>query len=356
MTMSCYVYFFGYLVSFQECISIRCVPHFSNKNKYLFRKSFYRLVIIDLMLLMISILCFLFADKILIGLNVDVKLAKATHLLLLKTLPAKIIENLNNLLKGLLISQNYFKDFHMFNFASLSVFSLCIYITMAVYGLELDGYVISFTVKVIAESILLLTYILFKIDKDYLSLPSLKELKEGFLNEIVFVATIIFTTYIEMIAFFIAFIILAQTKNNKMLAAYSIFTDLVNYFYYFQLGYTTYIRTQLLLAVGEGNNQNYKRVRRIMLCYSVVSLSFIVVIWFFSFKYLIRLYLNDRVTIEYVNIMSFLQTGTFILEHFVILFSAFMKIIGTNARRDSGKIVIRRRTASSYYTLLAACI
>ena len=58
------------------------------------------------------------------------------------------------------------------------------------------------------------------------------------------------------------------------------------------------------------------------------SLSFIVVIWFFSFKYLIRLYLNDRVTIEYVNIMSFLQTGTFILEHFVILFSAFMKIIG----------------------------
>lgn len=147
ITMSCYAYFFGYLISFQECISIRCVPYYSSGKTKEFSKYFYRLLLINLLFLSLSVICVIFSKSILLTLNIDPDIVKGTSSLLLNTLAAKIIENLNNIFKGLLISQDQFKNFYWLNIISVCTFGLSMYITIDKMDMELGGFAISFTIK-----------------------------------------------------------------------------------------------------------------------------------------------------------------------------------------------------------------
>ena len=327
MTVSCYNYFFGYLISFQECISIHCVPFFSDKKPKDFANNFYRLILIDLMFLAFSIALVLVSEPILVALNIDPTLAKATSILLMKTLVAKIIENFNNVLKGLLIAQDLFKNIHLLNLVAAGTFTLALYISTHWYHMELDAYVIAFTVKTIAELIFISALIFLKVDKTYLQRATWSGIKQGFCREILFVITIVFTTYIEIAAYFIAFVILAQLKNNKVITAYTIFIDQSQYTYLFQLGYTTYIRTQLLLAAGQKDREEYVKVRRKLFLYSFGSLVFLISAWLLLFPKSTRLYTNKRSILEYVNMMCFMDVFNISTVHFLVIFSSLLKMI-----------------------------
>ena len=131
-----------------------------------------------------------------------------------------------------------------------------------------------------------------------------------------------------MVVWFVSFIILAQIKNNNILTAHSIYVDVTNYVFYFQLGYIAYIRTKLLIPVGRNDKEEYLKIRKKLYCYSLSSLAFILLVWVVTFKELTRLYSNNRIVLEYVNLSCFMQPVNIILEHHIVLFSAFLKIIG----------------------------
>ena len=100
-------------------------------------------------------------------------------------------------------------------------------------GLELNGFAISFTIKLAIEFGLLLWQVLSKIEKDYLKLPSWSDLKKDFGKEIIFIIIISVTNYFELISYFASFVIIAQFHDTNMLSAHSFQADINMYFYYF---------------------------------------------------------------------------------------------------------------------------
>ena len=305
LLLSCFIYFYGYLVSFQETVSLRCAPHYSSQTPSEFSKMFYKMGLINLLFLTLSVILVISSKKLLIVANIKEELAEIICLVLLKTLPAKIIENISNLIKGLLMATNNFKVFHIINFLTSISFFLGIYVFIKKYQLELDGFAIAMTIKSIVELIALSIIVIWKINKKYLSLSQWRSFAEDFLSELYFVLSIVLSNYFEVVSFFLSTLILAQTKDETIITGFTIYVDMTMYVYYLQQGCYSYIRTQLLIEIGKKDRQQYIKQKRRFLFYVAITSLFASIAWYFSFEYLADIYTKNHSIAEQIKIVSF---------------------------------------------------
>ena len=326
--LACYMYFYGYLVTFQETIGICCTPSFSISNPEEFSKNFYRMVIINFLFLSVSIILTVFSHHLLILANIREELVHVIYLLLLKTLPAKILENLSNLCKGLLIAMDQFKIFYIVNIITSGAFITAIYLAIKKFGFGLDGFAIALSIKAIVELICLLVIVYCKIDPVYLSLSQWRHFLDDFLSKLYFTCVIAMSTYFETIACFISTIILAQTKNENMVVSFTIYQDFALYFYYPLLGCYSYMRTQLLIAIGQKDSQKFIRQKKTFVMYSIYFTLILTGIWIIIFPYLSILYTKKRLVAEQVNITLFVHTPIIILNGIIVSYNGLLKIIG----------------------------
>ena len=327
LTMSCFVYFFGYLMSFQEAISIRCTPFFSNNAKKLFSQEFYSIFIINLLFLAFSIILVLCSKQLLLALNIEDDLVIKINLLLLQTLAAKVIENISNIMKGLLASQNNFMDFYIINLISIFSFSIAVIAFVKWYDMGLKGFAIALTIKIVFEFIALIILVSKRIERSYLRLPNWKQIKSEFTSTLTFVLVLIIGSYFELICYFFSYVILALERNSNYITAFSLHMDIQMYIYYIQVGYVSYIRTQLLIEVGNRDKQAFISQNKKYFVYSFITSIFIIVAWLLCFEIITSMYVKNRGISELVNILLFMNTFIILIEFFSLTFSSYLKII-----------------------------
>ena len=327
LTISCYVYFFGYQITLQDVFVIRCTPHFSSGNTYSYRKNFWQLLFVNFIFVLISTIFIPLSKWILIGINIEKKLAISVYLLLLKTYPAKLIDNYIFILKGVLISHSSFGEFYYVIIASLSGMGFSIYLFIVRLGYGLNGFAISLTVKVVIELFSILILIYLKIDKRYIQPVSFKETIANFKSQFIFTISIGGSFYFEYVAYFISFLFIAQTRDNNIITAYAIHVDLNIYPEYVIEGLLAYIESQLLIEIGKENKEEYLRKKKIYLGYLGIIAFLLTLSWALSFEHIAFIFSSKKVIREYVNILNFMNIIEIPLNTFIATNIAFLNII-----------------------------
>ena len=114
---------FGYLMGIQDVIGIRCSKEFGRKNSKMFWQKFFSFLIINFFLLIVAFFMVFFSGGILVFLKVKKNIVDLLQPFLIKLIIAKIFENLNHVLKGVLIAQKISAFFFITNIVNLLVFS-----------------------------------------------------------------------------------------------------------------------------------------------------------------------------------------------------------------------------------------
>ena len=118
---------------------------------------------------------------------------------LIKLLFGKILGNINLCMKSLLISQKISEIFNYFTIINFLVFFISSYITIMIYELILDGFIISFYLKLIIE-LLVLIIMICKFSYVYFIKPEIKEIFKN-LGKILNILYIFFLEF--LVAFFL---------------------------------------------------------------------------------------------------------------------------------------------------------
>ena len=179
LSLTYFNFSFGHLIGIQDVVGIRCSKEFGKKDFKSFWTKFFVFILIDLFLLIFSVISVVFSGNILNFAGIENEISENLVPLLLKLLIIKIIENFNNLLKGILVAQKISQIFFYTNLISVSLFSFLSFLFIINFNFGINGFVFAFFIKIITENIMLLT-ILSKKNKIKFYLPNFKNLFSDF--------------------------------------------------------------------------------------------------------------------------------------------------------------------------------
>ena len=243
----------------QDVIGINCSKELGKKNFRKFWAKFFIYLYINFGLVFIGIIFVLFSKSFLNFLKLKQNIIKLLSPFLIKLLIAKIIENFNICIESILIAQKIAEIFIFTNIINLSVFIFTSYITIMVYELELNGFIIAFYCKVITE-LLLLLIILYKYSNINFIKPKFKEIIEDLFSDIKYSFFIIFSVFgsyfsFELLTYFV--VLSGKIENINSWCFYMI------YFYYLlcsNFGFYATFRTYTSIAIGEKDYNKYKKI------------------------------------------------------------------------------------------------
>ena len=113
---------FTHLIAIQSCIVLGCTKYLYQKKDGKFWESYFSICIIDFLLLSYPILATIYCREILEYMNFDHHFVTTLPPLIKSLFAFKIVENVNNLLVGLLLVQKTIKEQYYINIISLTVF------------------------------------------------------------------------------------------------------------------------------------------------------------------------------------------------------------------------------------------
>lgn len=327
LAIAFYVFSFGYLVGMQEAIGLRCSVFYGQKNHLKFSQCFYRLVLIDLLMLCVSLTLAFFSYIPFQYMGLDDELTSRVFILILQMLPAKLIENISNLMKGILVSQKIFEPFTKINLISLTTFSFLNIIMVYFFDMELIGFLISYHSKMFLECLLLYLSLRNNVAEEYLKIPEMKLIFQNFNSEIKYAAFISLSQYGEWIAVELNTVFAALTGKVENIIAWGICLNFSQYFYFFLLGTSSCLRTYASIELGKKNVEGMYQIIRSCIYNGIVFIScFFVIIMLFT-PYIVRIFTNDDQVIRILEITCRGYGFVFIVDFFLNQLNTLLRMI-----------------------------
>lgn len=327
VTITCYLFFFGYLNGMQEAMNIRCSKFFGAKDKEGFSASMFRFIIVNTVLVSMSILLVLGSKKLLLACNIAPVLAGNVSDLLYWTLAAKIIETYSNLMKSMLMSQKHFKPFFYLNLTTLFVFLAGDYVFIYLMKLRLLGFVYALTLKIIFEFFVLVYFILTKFDMSYLRCVSLGKLCEEFFVEIKFIFFVSFSMYFEVIGFTITDIFIARLGQVKYIIAWGLAIDISMYFIKFIFATNMSLRTYTSIEIGKKDPEGYQAKKKKCFQYGLFFIFIESLAIILLAPVLSRMYTNDEEVIALLEPLIYLFGLIIYIDFFLFNLSTLLRTI-----------------------------
>ena len=124
LTIACYFLIFSLSIGFVEAQGIKCSYFFGKKDKSHYSIFFFRIAMIDTILVLLAFIVVLNAKSLLILFQIEPELAGKVESLLKWTFFAKALETYLLQLKGVLTAQKIFDPFFYINLISFTIFIL----------------------------------------------------------------------------------------------------------------------------------------------------------------------------------------------------------------------------------------
>ena len=297
LLISYYMFSFGYLLGFQEAISLRCAVHFARNEYQKMNDAFVRLMCVNAVTLMVSSVIIVSAGTMLKVMNLPEDVISDLGKLLIFMLPAKLIDNYSNMFKGLLISQKIFWPFQYINLVSVVVFSGSNYLLMMVYRFGLKGFIAAYSIKVTLELTMILFFLYKLSDKQLFFWPNLPRALTGYLAEFKFAMYISLSVYGEWVSVELNHIIVAIPGSLSQITAYGLCINTISYIYYIILGQVSYFRIMASIEIGKGDVIGMKHVLAKCITYGlVVMVALSIIVLLFAGR-IAELYIKDPETI-----------------------------------------------------------
>lgn len=293
LTISVYVFCLGYLNGIGETIGIRCSVYFGQKNPAKFAQCFYRFVAIDFLLIILSITLVCCSKYALPYLNLESGLVDMIYRMTLVLLPVKVIENVNNMMKGLLISQEVFHPFLKISAVCLTVFCGTATFFIKIKRMNLDGFCIAWYCKVLVEMCCFLIAIKLNIAPEYTRIPKMSKIAKHFFKEFKFAAFICLSLYGEWMSFEANTAVIAMMGKNAYIVAWGLTSNIATYMFYFMAGMVSVLRTYVSIEIGKRNITGMYQALKCCLLNSIILVFIISSIVQFMLKYIIRIYTDD---------------------------------------------------------------
>lgn len=317
---------FGFLCGIQDVIGIKCSKAYGEENPSKFWTKFFVFSLINLLLVILSIFLVFNTKEILIFAKLDILLINSMVPIIINILFAKLLENFNNLVKGILIAQNITHIFFYTNLISFSLFTLSAYITILKLNLKLTGFIISFYIKVISDFIFQLIFF-FKFNKTKFYLPKISEIFSEFYKDLKYSMQILISLYGEWIGAEFLTYFATLTNKNSDINAWNFYVQIADYNYFISLGMLSIFRTYASAALGERNLKKFKKSwRKIFL----TCLFLIFLVSFFCFVFsenLAKLFTSYQPTISICSKMIKLLILSAPLDYVYCTYSMLLRII-----------------------------
>ena len=327
LTMTFFVFAFGYLVGIQEAIGLRCSIFFGQKNPAKFSQSFYRFVFINFTLVCVSVMITVFNRVPLSLLGLDKELTANINILLWKMLPAKIIENSSNLMKGLLISQKTFKPFVKINLTSLIVFSILDVLLIYFLDMELLGFLIAYYIKIGLDFCLLYLTIKEHVASEYITLPGWQSIFQNFGSEFKYTAFISLSQYGEWISVELYTVFAALTGKIENIIAWGINLNMSQYCFFCLIGMSSCLRTYASIELGKRNVDEMFGVISSCIKNGMIFVSILFLIIMFGTSYIIRIYTNDDKVLRILEVTFRAYGFVLLVDFFLIQLSTLLRMI-----------------------------
>ena len=321
-----FTFFFGFFVAIQDVIGINCSKELGKKNYRGFWSKFFVYLFIDLFLIFISSLFVLFSKQFLILIKIKESIVVQLSSFLIKLLYAKILENLSICLKSILIAQKIAEFFIYLSIINFLVFFLSSYLTIMVYKLGLNGFIISFYLKTIIELLILLimTYKFSNVDFIY---PKFKEIFKDFWEDFKYCLFILFGVFSGFLSFELLTYYVALTGKRENINSWCFVLIYVYYVYCCNVGFYSTFRTYGSIAVGEKNQNKYNSIWKKVFWTGQVFVGIVNLFGFIFSKNIAGIFSNDKKTLEITS--NLIQLWFFIrpIEYLNVQFGISLRII-----------------------------
>ena len=321
------LFVFGFINGLLEAIIIRCSYFYSEQNYDKFSISFYRFIVFDIVLSVIGIFVIFYIQPLLILIGVEEKLGSETATLLQKLLVSKILGKFIIMLKGVLISQKLFYRLNYISIIGLFAFLAAELIFMVILDMELNGYVIAFTIRFIAETIYTIYTVIRYIPGPYLKIPKLREIWQDFFKELLFVLNISFANYFDFIAYEIHTVYVASLKDNASMVAWSLSLDIQRYCFYILVAVKEVFIVQVNSKLAEKSISVYKQVKRQLMKYSFWMTIGMGVIVAGTAPFYTRLYSQDEKVLKPLLFLMFIYFPIAVVDITFLLYTSLLRII-----------------------------
>ena len=321
-----FTFFFGYLTAIQDVIGINCSKELGKKNYRKFWAKFFIYLFIDFFLVFIAVLFVFFSKNFLIIIKIKENIVEMLSPFLLKLLLAKIIENLNLCIKSMLIAQKIAELFIYITIINFLVFFITSYLTIMVYKLGLDGFIIAFYLKVIIETIVLLI-MLTKFSYVNFIKPTCKEIFKDFWDDIKYSLYILFGVFGCFLSFESLTYYVALSGKIEDINSWCFVVIYSYYVYCCSIGFYATFRTYASIAIGENNPKKYKSIWNKVFWTGQIFVFVFLLFGFFFSEEIAGIFTKDKKTLKITS--NTLKLWLFIrpLEHTNEYFGSSLRII-----------------------------
>ena len=283
---------FSILIGNINIISIKCSEALGSKNINKFWSYFFFILFINFVILIFSIFSVWKCEIILNFLKIDLKLIKLLKPFLKNLIIVKVIENINNLLRGILIAQKITDIFFYVNIFNVIIFLFLSFICIIRLKLGLTGFIIAYYTKCTLEFFCLIIYLKLK-SKIKFKFPKFTSVFENFWKDLKYCLFVLFGTYGEWIGIdSLSYPVTLTNKQENINSFYFLFS-VSDYLYFFETGLTAYFCTYTSFILGQKKKKKFeifskKIFNKILIITVIVGL----LIFFFS-EYIAKIFTND---------------------------------------------------------------
>ena len=246
---------FSILAGISNIISMKCSEALGSKNINKFWSYYFFFLFLNFLILTFSIFAVLKCEVILGFLKIDFDLIQLLSPFLKKLIFVKILENFNNLIRGLLIAQKITDIFFYVNFVNFSVFLFLSSFCIVYLKMGLTGFIIAYYSKCSLEFLFLFIFLKNKNKIDF-KFPKISLIFENFWEDLKYCLYILLGTYGEWIG--IDFLSYPVTLTNKKenINSFYFFFSVADYLYFFGIGLNSIFCTYTAFIFGEKKKKN----------------------------------------------------------------------------------------------------
>ena len=224
------------------------------------RISFYRGLVFNFLITVISVIFYIYADVFLIVIGFDIELSRIAHMMILSMIPSQFQQNFNEMIRNYLIAQNVTQPFTILNLIVFVFFPFGAWWFIYLSGNGIIGFGIQ---KFFVELIYFIgLIIILRKDADPQSIgwENLSEvvMDKGFLNYIKDFFSIVLGWYSGYIGIEIMTYFIALQKDNNLMAAWVSIQTINTLVISSAVGLVLVSRTHIAIKLGEALNSQAK--------------------------------------------------------------------------------------------------
>lgn len=321
------IFTFGYSTSIPDLIGLQISASCEQKQYKTVIDTLFRILFCVLVYIGCSLILSFWSYSIMIGVGIDHQLAYRCSLFIKWMTVPKLIEITLFFLKSLLISQKITDVFTYINMATCSNLVISSYIFMYKMNISEMGYFCVFLLKNLIETGFLLYFLKNRCSREYLFIPSLKDITKGFGDSFFYSVKILVGNYGEWTASEVNSYFAALSRKAMNIVSWSCAVNLIILNFFFGCGEMAYLRTYGAIALGLKDFKSFILIRKKCLFYGLANHCILGILLIIFSNTVAKFYTSDPETHYLMTRVFQLLSVNIVMDWWMVFNSTCLRLI-----------------------------